>query len=557
MTEVPGAKKERWGTRVGLVLAVAGNAVGLGNFLRFPAQAAQNGGGAFLIPYLISFLLMGLPLLWVEWAIGRHGGQYGHHSAPGMFARMGKSPWLKYVGVFGLFTNLTVAAYYCYIESWTLAYVWHSLAGTFVSTPATEFFPDYLGTTNASITAIPYEAAGWFVATLALNTYILSRGLVKGVELAAKIGMPLLLLFGMVLAIRGLTLGPGDPGVIESPLAGLNFVWQPQTSGLWNPSTWLAAAGQVFFTLSVGMGSIHCYAAYLRERDDIALNATTAGSVNEFVEVILGSAILIPIATAYLGLNLVQAATATGSGFDLAFLTLPTLFHQWGAFGPIACAMWFGLLFFAGITSSLAMGQPVVAFLQDEFEVRRSPAAAAFGTATLVLGLMCVILYPGGTFAEFDFWTGTFSLIIFAFAEVIIFGWIFGIERGWAEIQRGADLRLPEFFKYVIKYVTPAFIGVVLLGALIKPVGSWGDAMGSLISAGHWPLDPGSVIGKVLLVGATESWFDAQGNITKVAVEDITRVVLITVFVLIALLVRKAWKGRVIVHERQEGNVKL
>jgi NSS family neurotransmitter:Na+ symporter len=94
-----------------------------------------------------------------------------------------------------------------------------------------------------------------------------------------------------------------------------------------------------------------------------------------------------------------------------------------------------------------------------------------------VLGLLCVLLFPGGAFDEFDFWTGTFSLIIFAFAEVIIFGWIFGIERGWAEIKRGADLKLPGFFKYVIKYVTPTFIGVVLLGALIKPVGAWGDAV--------------------------------------------------------------------------------
>ena len=550
---LPGAKKERWGTRVGLVLAVAGNAVGLGNFLRFPAQAAQNGGGAFLIPYLISFLLMGLPLLWVEWAIGRHGGQYGHHASPGMFARMGRGSWLKYVGVFGLFTNLTVAAYYCYIESWTLAYVWHSLVGTFQHTPATTFFPEYLGTTNPSIAAVPYEAACWFIGTLALNTWILSRGLVKGVELAAKIGLPLLLLFGVVLAIKGLTLGPGDPGVVESPLVGLNFVWQPQTSGLWNPSTWLAAAGQVFFTLSVGMGSIHCYAAYLRERDDIALNATTAGAVNEFVEVVLGSAILIPIATAYLGLNLVQAATAGGSGFDLAFLTLPTLFNQWGAFGPIACAMWFGLLFFAGITSSLAMGQPVVAFLQDEFKTRRGLAAGVFGFATLVLGMMCVILYPGGTFDEFDFWTGTFSLIVFALAEVIIFGWIFGIERGWAEINRGADLKLPGLFKYVIKYVTPAFIGVVLLGALIKPVGAWGDALSSLLSTGRWPFAPGSVIGKIFHVGETKSWFDASGAVTRVFVEDLTRVVLITVFVLIALLVRKAFAGRTFTNKTEGG----
>jgi NSS family neurotransmitter:Na+ symporter len=553
-------KKERWGTRVGLVLAVAGNAVGLGNFLRFPAQAAQNGGGAFLIPYLVSFVLMGLPLLWVEWGIGRHGGQYGHHAAPGMFARLGKAAWLKYVGVFGLFTNLTVAAYYCYIESWTLAYVWHSLTGTFAETSATTFFPEYLGTTLPSITSIPVEAMCWFLATVALNTYILSRGLVKGVELAAKIGMPLLLVFGAILAVRGLSLGPGDPGVIESPLVGLNFVWQPQTSGLWNPSTWLAAAGQVFFTLSVGMGSIHCYAAYLRERDDIALNATTAGSVNEFVEVILGSAILIPIATAYLGLAAVQAETAGGSGFGLAFLTLPTLFTQWGPWlGPIAGAMWFGLLFFAGITSSLAMGQPVVAFLKDEFNTRQSVAALVFGLCTCVLGMMCVILYPGGTFNEFDFWTGTFSLIIFAFAEVIIFGWIFGIDRGWAEINKGADLKLPEFFKYVIKYVTPAFIGAVLLAALIKPSVGWGEAAHTLVTTGWWPFDPGSVIGKLIHVGTDWSWFDKKtGNVTPIFVEDLTRIVLLTVFALIAALVRKAWRDKVIVHDIQPGGeVKL
>lgn len=548
MSEVPSAvkpkSKERWGTRVGLVLAVAGNAVGLGNFLRFPAQAAQNGGGAFLIPYLIAFVLMGLPILWTEWAIGRHGGQYGHHSAPGMFARLGHSPWLKYVGVFGLFTNLTVAAYYCYIESWTLAYVWHSITGTFTTTPPTTFFPEYLGQTATSISAIPIEASCFFLATLALNTWLLSRGLVKGIELAAKIGMPLLLGFGAVLAIKGLMLGPGDPGVVESPLAGLNFVWEPQASGLTSASTWLAAAGQVFFTLSVGMGSIHCYAAYLREKDDVALNATTAGTVNEFVEVILGGSILIPIATAYLGLAAVQAATAGGSGFGLGFLTLPTLFGQWGWFGPIAGAMWFGLLFFAGITSSLAMGQPVVAFLQDEFRVRRERAALAFGTMTLLLGSLVVILYPGGSFDEFDFWTGTFSLIVFALAEVLIFGWIFGIERGWAEINKGADLKLPTIYKYVIKYVTPLFILLVLLGAMIQPAVPWGLALEGLLNGEGWQFAANSVIGKILHVGDTGGYVDPAGNVTPMFVKDLTRVVLLTVFALMGTLVWKAFRGR-------------
>ena len=363
--------KESWGSRVGLVLAMTGNAVGLGNFLRFPAQASQNGGGAFIVPYLISFLLMGIPLLFIEWSIGRHGVKYGHHSTPGMFDVLGKYKSLKYIGVFGLFSNLTIASYYCYIESWTLSYVFHSINGTFLHIKPTVFFPEYLGINHASLFALPIEAFFWFVLTPTLNVWILSRGLAKGIEIAAKIGVPLLIVFGAILAIKGLTLTTNDPGVIQSPLAGLNFVWEPNFSGLTNPTTWLAAAGQIFFTLSVGMGSIHCYAAYIKEKEDIALNASSAGWMNEFVEVVLGGSILIPISTAYLGLAAVQASTAGGSGFSLGFLTLPTLFNNWGWFAPIAGAMWFGLLFFAGITSSLAMGQPILSFFTDEFKVTR------------------------------------------------------------------------------------------------------------------------------------------------------------------------------------------
>ncbi len=535
----------RWGTRVGLVLAMAGNAVGLGNFLRFPAQAAQNGGGSFLIPYLISFVLMGIPLLWVEWAIGRHGGQYGHHSAPGMLDRMGPYRWLKYVGVFGLFTNLTVAAYYCYLESWTLSYVFHSIVGTFREIAPTDFFPRYLGMEEGSIFAIPKQAFFWFAVTLMLNVWILSRGLVKGVELAAKIGMPLLLVFGAVLAIRGLTLGTTDPGVVESPLVGLNFVWQPKFEGLLNPSTWLAAAGQIFFTLSVGMGSIHCYASYVKQRQDIALNAASAGWMNEFVEVILGGSILIPIATAYLGLQAVQAATAGGSGFGLGFLTLPTLFNNWGAFAPVAGALWFGLLFFAGITSSLAMGQPIMAFLEDEFGMKKVRAALAFGLSTFALGFVCVWLYPGGAFDEFDFWSGTFALVVFALGEIIIFAWIFGIDRGWEEITRGADIRVPRIFRFVIRWVTPVFIAVVFLGALFKPVGRWSAAVSSLFAGEGWPWAPDSVIGRVLHVGdPSYTWWDANGSLTRAFVQDATRTLLLLVFLACAFLVWKAWRRK-------------
>src|SRR3972149_10804572 len=412
--------KESWGTRVGLVLAMAGNAVGLGNFLRFPAQASQNGGGAFIIPYLISFLLMGIPLLYIEWAIGRNGGKYGHHSTPGMFDVMGKSRFLKYIGVFGLFTNLTIAAYYSYIESWTLSYVFHSITGTFFDIKPTDFFPKYLGLHENSIFALPYEAIFWFLLTLCLNVWILSKGLAKGIEVAAKIGMPLLILFGIILAIKGLTLGSGDPGVIESPLTGLNFVWEPNFSGLTNPTTWLAAAGQIFFTLSVGMGSIHCYAAYVQENDDIALNAASAGWMNEFVEVILGGSIVVPIATAYLGLDWVQ----DNVGLAMGFRTMPTLFQNWGPFlAGVAGVAWFGLLFFAGITSSLAMGQPVLAFMQDEYKLSRGQSARMFGLFMLILSLWTVFFYGYGAFGEFDDWSGTFALVVFALFEAIAFAW--------------------------------------------------------------------------------------------------------------------------------------
>ena len=536
--------RERWGTRLGLVLAMAGNAVGLGNFLRFPAQVAHNGGGAFLVPYFIAFLLMGLPLLWVEWAIGRHGGLYGEHSPPGMFAQMGRYRWLKYVGVFGLFTNLTVAAYYCYIESWTLAYVWHSAVGTFKSIDATEFFPRFLGVQANSIFALPLEALVFFTLTLALNTFILSRGLVKGIELAAKIGMPLLVVFAIVLAVRGLTLTPGEPGVVESPLSGLSFIWTPEVSGLLSPTTWMAAAGQVFFTLSVGMGSIHCYASYLRAKQDIALNAAAAGWTNEFVEVVLGGSIMIPIATAYLGLTAVQAATAGGSGFGLGFLTLPTLFNNWGWFAPLAGAMWFGLLFFAGITSSLAMGQPILAFFEDKFAMPRARAALTFGLATFSLGFVCVWLYPGGAFDEFDFWSGTFSLVVFALAEALIFAWIFGIERGWDEITRGADMVVPRVFRFVIQFVTPVFILVVFVGALVQPTGrSWGAAFRSLFGGQGWPFAPESVLGRIFHLGdPSYAWFDALGHPTAALVQDATRLLLLLVFAVCTALVWKAWR---------------
>ncbi len=207
--------------------------------------------------------------------------------------------------------------------------------------------------------------------------------------------------------------------------------------------------------------------------------------------------------------------------------------------------MWFGLLFFAGITSSLAMGQPIMSFLADEFATARSKGALLFGGATFVLGMWCVWLYPGGSFDEFDFWTGTFSLVVFALLEVIVFAWIFGMKKGWEEITRGADMKVPVIYRYIIPYVTPLFLAVVFFGALVQPEGGeWSAAVSGLFDGQGWPLSPGSVLGKLTHVGDAGGWHGPNGEVTSRMVKDLSRILLTLVFGACAVLVFVAFRRK-------------
>ncbi|MDX2003035.1 MAG: hypothetical protein SFW35_11420 [Chitinophagales bacterium] len=534
-----------WGTRVGLILAMAGNAVGLGNFLRFPVQAVQNGGGAFIIPYLVCFLLLGIPLLWVEWAMGRYGGRNGNHSTPFILDSMGNRQRLwKYIGVFGIFTNIAVAAYYCYIESWTMSYTMHSAMGTFQGMDQMQvasFFKSYLDI-EISTTGIPYEPIIFFITCVVLNSWVLGKGL-AGVERVAMVGMPMLLLFAIVLAFRAVTLGtsgasPQHPDA--SAIDGINFLWTPQYQSLYDPKVWLAAAGQIFFTLALGLGSIQCYASYLRSKDDIALNAVSAGFMNEFVEVVLGGAIVIPIAAGYLGLDWVKE----NASFGMAFQTMPYLFQKWGPIlGAAAGVMWFGLLFFAGITSSLAMGTPWVGFMRDEFKWSNAKGAWSFGLMLIVLGLPTVVFYNEGVFDEYDYWGGTISLVIFATAEAILFSWIFGIQKGWQEITMSSDIKVPSFFKPILLYVTPVMLILVLLGALISPeANNWLGAFQSLGAGNGWPLSNGSIISQLFNTGLHQQIATAKGDGATILKNKLmyvngARALLLALFVGICILV--------------------
>lgn len=546
--------KEGWGSRLGLILAMAGNAVGLGNFLRFPVQAIQNGGGTFIIPYFVSFLLMGIPLLWIEWSMGRFGGVKGFHSTPFILGSMGKNRMWKYVGTFAIFTNLGIISYYTYIESWTLTYTLKSIFQSFQGMNIHQVgaaFDQYAGvhgtlTDNKLDINVPSWGLVAFFVTLTINIYILSKGLSNGIEKVAKIAMPLLILFGVFLAIRGITLGhTGMPDCSTcNSQSGLNFLWNPDFSSLSNPKIWLAAAGQIFFTLSVGMGTIHCYAAYLKKNDDVALNAMSAGWMNEFVEIVLGASIVIPIAVGYMGLDWVKE----NAGFMMAFKTMPYLFNQWG---PILATLsglaWFGLLFFAGITSSLAMGTPFIGFVQDEFGWSRKKGALILGILIMILALPTIFFFEYGVFDEYDYWTGTVALVVFALAEVILFSWVFGLKKGWKEITRGADIKVPLFYKFIIKWVTPTFILVIFITALVKPLNGelsdWQLAFHQLFTQGTWPWANDSIIAQLFHLNQKVIWFN-HGIPTGMFFRDMARFLLLFTFLGLSYLTHIAYKKR-------------
>lgn len=309
-------KTETWNTNLGVMLAVAGSAIGFGNFLRFPGLAAQYGGGAFMIAYFCAFLLLGIPISWVEWGIGRRGGSLGGHSTAAIFYRLSGSRVWKYLGIMGVLAPLALAMYYLYLEAWTLGYAWHTAVGDLNLSSTEEygkFFVNFVGLTgDGHIFTGQSSALIFFLIVLVVNFYLIFRGISKGIEWFCKWSMPILLVTCILILMRVLTMGTPNPEYPDRSISqGLGYMWNPDKvvlvdsdngatldmvpagstpeqkqkfiekvqaanptvkieerrisliKGLLNPELWLAAAGQVFFSLSVGFGTVCTYASYV------------------------------------------------------------------------------------------------------------------------------------------------------------------------------------------------------------------------------------------------------------------------------------------------------
>jgi len=496
--------KERWGSRIGVILAVAGSAVGLGNFLRFPGQAAENGGGAFMLAYFISLLIIGLPICWAEWTMGRYGGGRGYNSAPGVFYAITKSPVGKYVGVIGVIIPVVIYMYYVVIEAWCLGYAINFLTGTInfeTAEQSGEFFGSFVGIgDNGSGVSFTLEHVGFFLLfCFVLNFVLIYRGISKGIEWFCNYAMPALVVMAIIVLIRVLTLGAPDGNIDRSVNEGLGFLWNPdktlleeqQDDGSWksmnlllnaqeiadaraaaaenpklrvehisiwegllNANVWLAAAGQIFFSLSIGFGVIITYSSYLRERDDVVLSGLSATSANEFCEVGLGGLITVTAGVAFLGV----AGVAGQGTFGLGFNVLPLVFSQM-PFGQAFGFAFFFLLFLAAVTSSLSMLQPGIAFLEESLGIGRKQSVAMLGFITGI-GALFVWFFSKDLKAldTMDFWVGTFLIFILATSQIIIFSWVFGVNRGLEEAHKGSAISIPGFFKPIMLLLCPLFL---------------------------------------------------------------------------------------------------
>ena len=455
-------QRDRWATKIGLILAMAGNAIGLGNFWRFPYQAAVNGGGAFMIPYFVALFLLGVPIMWAEWVTGRYGGKYGHGTLGPTFylmARESLKPRSAVIfgmigGMFAFSVTTLLNSYYLHIIGWSAAYTYFSATGAYFGKDSVEFLISYLSNNT--------QVFLFWGLSVALLGIAVAQGVSKGIERWVKVMMPVLYVAAILLVLRSLTLGsPVKPE--WSSIKGFEYLWEPRFSEVTFKSA-LAAAGQIFFTLSLGMGIIQNYASYLGPEDDVALSGLATVSLNEFAEVILGGSIAIPIAFAYLG-----PEKAIAGGVGLAYIALPNVFMNMPG-GQLFGAIWFLLLWFAGFTSAIAMYNYLTALLEEDLKINRRTGAAIVFLLYLILGLP-VVLDPTKAsldlyyLTELDNWVGSYLLVVLGLFDIIVAVWLFKPDNFWEELHKGAYIKIPGWIKPIIMYIAPIYTIILLLGS--------------------------------------------------------------------------------------------
>jgi NSS family neurotransmitter:Na+ symporter len=373
MTTSTSASSQRWSSRWLFVLAAAGSAVGLGNIWKFPYIAGENGGGAFVLIYLVCIAVVGIPIMVSEVLLGRQGRSSPIHTMRKLAKAAGRSQRWSVLGWMGVLAGFLILSYYAVIAGWAVNYVWLSGSGVFEGVSAQtvgQSFDDFL--------ASPLELIAYQTAFMILTIWIVGRGVTKGLEAAIRWFMPLLFLLLIALLVYSFNSGGFDQGFAFM----FDMKWEAVTA-----DSWLIAMGQAFFTLSLGMGTMMAYGAYVPDDANLGTTVVTIAALDTLIAVAAGLAIF-PIVFAN-GLEVAQ-------GPGLTFVTLPLAFGQM-PFGSIFGALFFLLLSFAAITSAISLTEPALSFLVEEYNAKRQRVAISLGVICWALGL--------GTVFSFNIWS--------------------------------------------------------------------------------------------------------------------------------------------------------
>lgn len=446
--------RANFGSKLGIILASAGSAVGLGNIWRFPYETGNHGGAAFILIYLACVFILGLPIMISEFLIGRRSrantaGAY-KVLAPG-------TPW-KWVGLMGVLAGFLILSYYSVVAGWTLDYAIEAGANGFANKT-----PDDFAAAFQAFSSHPYQPIIWLTLFMLATHFIIIKGVKNGIEKASKIMMPSLFIIILVLVGCSISL-PGSE-------KGLEFLLKPDFSKV-DSKVFLGALGQAFFSLSLGMGCLCTYASYFSKDTNLSKTAFSVGLIDTFVAILAGL-IIFPAAF--------SVGIKPDTGPSLIFITLPNVFQQAFSGAPILAyifsLMFYLLLAVAALTSTISMHEVVTAYLNEEFKLTRIKAARLVTAGCIFLGIFSSLslgiakdytVFSMGLFDLLDFVTAKIMLPLGGFFIAIFTGWYLDKKVVWDEMSNGGKLKVPMFklFIFILRYIAPIAILFIFVNEL-------------------------------------------------------------------------------------------
>ncbi|MEG1649356.1 MAG: sodium-dependent transporter [Rikenellaceae bacterium] len=441
--------RKGFSSRFGAIAAAAGSAIGLGNIWRFPYIAGENGGGAFIFLYIVIVIVIGLPMLMSEFTLGR----YTQKNVFGTFRKLAPGTKWYAIGVLGIISAFAVLSFYIVVSGWTVAFLIDAIKGTYMNMSSGEIQSSFETFSESGMGALPYIAL-----FLIVTAFIVALGIEKGIERYNKILMPMLVFIILILCINSFTLS----GFKE----GIEFIFKPDFSKI-TTTVALNALGQVFFSLSIGMGTMMTYGSYIRKTDNLLFTSTTVAFADATIAILAGIAIF-PAVFSY--------GIEPASGPELVFITLPNIFGQMIG-GYYLSILFFILLFVAALTSAVSAMEVVIAYITEEFKWSRNKAVITTTITLLITGGLCSLsmkpdspISIGGVslFDICNIGSSSYLMPIGGFFIVLFMGWVFSKQALQKELSSGGRYKIIyyPFFNFIVKFVAPIAISMIFLSQI-------------------------------------------------------------------------------------------